>query len=177
MCHMYGACRKLRGQDSWITIGQKYSLAILLSSDWNSWLIPVASDSSVHPVLLKNDFSYSFLYPTINILIPRNVEIFQREFWEINPREQQDWFIHNFIRLILQIPLLLPSPLSYPWEDLKPNPYLTIFISMRRFLVFRKQFKREPIHFGWCNGLIAGSDKLEKIRLGVTLLEQEAWSA
>jgi len=30
---------------------------------------------------------------------------------------------------------------------------------------------------GWCNGLIAGSGKLKKIRLGLTLLEQEAWRA
>ena len=177
MCHMCGACRKLRGQDSWITIGQKYSLAILLSSDWNSWLIPVASDSSVYPILLKNDFLYSFLYPTINTLIPMKCRDLPKRVLRDNPREQQDWFIHNHIRLILQIPLLSPSPLSYPWEDLKPNPYLTIFIAVRRFLVFGKQFKREPIHFGWCNGLIAGSDKLEKIRLGVTLLEEKAWSA
>ena len=31
--------------------------------------------------------------------------------------------------------------------------------------------------FGYCNGLIVGSDKLEKTRLDITLLEQEAWKA
>ena len=31
--------------------------------------------------------------------------------------------------------------------------------------------------FGWCNGLIAGSRNLKKTRLGITLLEQEAWRA
>ena len=98
-----------------------------------------------------------------------------REFWERNHREKQDWLIHNLIHLILQIPLLSPSPLSYPWEDHKPNPYLTKFKVVRRFLVFRKQFKRELIHIGWCNGLFAGSGKLEETRFGVTLLEQEAW--
>ena len=41
--------------------------------------------------------------------------------------------------------------------------------------MFGKQFKREPIHFGLCNGLIARSCKLEKTRLDLTMLEQEAW--
>ena len=35
---------------------KKYSLAFLLSGDWNSQLILVASDLPVHPVLLKTDF-------------------------------------------------------------------------------------------------------------------------
>ena len=111
------------------------------------------------------------------LLYPWNVESFQREFWEINPRKQQDWFIYNLILLILQIPLLPPSPLSYPWEDLKSNSYLITFRAMRRLLVFGMQFKKEPNHFGWRNGLIAVSRKLEKTRLGITLLEQETWKA
>ena len=49
---------------------KKYSLAILLVGDWNSRLILVVSDSPVHPVLLKNEFSHSISYPTINTLIP-----------------------------------------------------------------------------------------------------------
>ena len=35
---------------------KKYSLAFLLSGNWNSQLILVASDLPVHPVLLKTDF-------------------------------------------------------------------------------------------------------------------------
>ena len=76
-----------------------------------------------------------------------------------------------------KIPLFSPFPLSYPWEDYKPNPYLTKFRVMRKFLVFGKQFKGEPIHIGWYNGLIAGSGKLEKIWFGVILLKQEDWRA
>ena len=49
---------------------KKYNLAILLSGDWNSRLVPVVSDVPVHLVLLINDFSHSFSYPTINTLIP-----------------------------------------------------------------------------------------------------------
>ena len=37
------------------------------------------------------------------------------------------------------------------------HPYL-----WEGFLVLGKLLKRRPIHFGWCNGLIAGSGKLEK---------------
>ena len=51
-------------------LDKKYSLVILLSGDWNLLLILVASDSPVHPILLKNDFSHSFSCPTINNLIP-----------------------------------------------------------------------------------------------------------
>ena len=49
---------------------KKCSLAILLSGDWNSRLIPITSDLLVNLVLLKNDFSHSFSYPTINTLYP-----------------------------------------------------------------------------------------------------------
>ena len=49
---------------------KKYNLAFLLSSDWNSQLIPVVSDSPMYPVLLKTDFSHSISYPTIKTLIP-----------------------------------------------------------------------------------------------------------
>ena len=70
MCHTCGTCRKLKGQDSWIITRQNYRLTFLLSSDWNSRLIPVMSNSPVHPVLLKTDFSHSISYPTINTLIP-----------------------------------------------------------------------------------------------------------
>ena len=49
---------------------KKYSLAILLFGDWNSWLIPVASHSPKHLVLQKNNFSHFFSYPTIDTFIP-----------------------------------------------------------------------------------------------------------
>ena len=156
---------------------KNYSLAILLSSNWNSWLIPIASNSPVHPILLKTNFSHSISYPTINNLIPTIC----RELSEIILREKP-W---RTTRLIHPQSYTFDSPNSstlslsivIPWEDLKPNPYLTTFRVVRMFLVFGKQFKRKPIHIGWCNGLIVGSGKLEKTRLGVTLLEQKAWRA
>ena len=42
----------------------------LETGEWNLRLIPVTSDSPVHLVLLKSDFSHSISYPTINTLIP-----------------------------------------------------------------------------------------------------------
>ena len=62
---------------------KKYNLAILLSGNWNSRLVLVASDSPVRPVLLKSDISHSISYSTINTLIPMKckelLEIILRE--------------------------------------------------------------------------------------------------
>ena len=72
--------------------------------------------SPYHSICKKLTFripnTHQYKYP----LYPRIVESFQREFWERNPREKQDWFIHNLYTLILQIPLLSPSPLLHPWK-------------------------------------------------------------
>ena len=111
----------------------------------NSWL-KLATHSSREAesleclVLLKTDFSHSILYPTINTLIPMKCRKLLERILRGNPKEQQDWFI-ILMHLILQIPLLSASPFSYPWEDLKPNPYHTMPISMRSNLVLGKQFK------------------------------------
>ena len=69
-------------------------------------------------------------HPTIyRPLYPQNVESFQREFWERNPREKQDLFIDNLHLETLQIPLLSSSPLINTWEVhyqnlFSPYPYL-----------------------------------------------------
>ena len=49
---------------------KNYRMTFLLSSDWNSRLIPVTSHPPVHPILLKTNFSHFISYPTINTLIP-----------------------------------------------------------------------------------------------------------
>ena len=58
----------------------------------------------------------NFHIPNTHPLYPHIVESFQRKFWEKNSREKQDWLIHSLYTLILQISLLLPSPLLHPWE-------------------------------------------------------------
>ena len=90
---------------------KKYSLAFLLSGDWNSQLIPVAIDLPVHPVLLKTDFSYSISYPTINILIPTKCRKFPERILIEKP-QRTSRLIHpqsytfdspNFSTLILSV--------------------------------------------------------------------------
>ena len=92
-------------------------------------------------IMQKNDLSHFSRTLLFISLYPWNVERFQREFWERNPRENQDWLIHNLRHLILQIPLLSPSPLTYPWEVhlpkilISPHPY-----QWGGLLVLGKQF-------------------------------------
>ena len=95
---------------------KKYRQAIQLPCDWNSQLNQATSPSR-QPAssVLKNlnlriPFSLQYKYP----LYPRNVESFQREYWERNPKEKQDWLIHNLHIETLQIPLLSSSPLLHP---------------------------------------------------------------
>ena len=108
-------------QRSWIVMpavalqDKKSSLAIQLSRGLDSRLSQVARPSHQFTLLLKN-WLFTFLsHSSINIpLYPRNVKNFQREFWERNPREKQDWFIHNLYIVTLQIPQLSPSPILHP---------------------------------------------------------------
>ena len=132
------------------------------------------TESSECPVWIKIDFSYS---SHTLLLYPRNVKSFQREFWEREPREKQDWLIHNFFHLILQIPLLSLFPLTYPWKVhfAKSLSHHT-HINEEVFWCLGNSSEKTNL-FGWCNEIIAGFRMLKKSRLGVTLLEQEAWRA
>ena len=167
--YMCEACKELKGHNSWSTIGQKYSLARQLAPDsfqlWG-WVAKM--------LCLDENWFFTFLtYTTINTFIPTKC----RELLERNPKEKQDWLIHILHHLILQIPLLSPSLLTYPWK-----------VHFAKSLSHHTRINKEVFWclgsssemtnlLGWCNGLIAGSGKLKKIRLGVTLLEQEVWKA
>ena len=72
--------------------------------------------SPVHSVMEKLTFCIPFLLQYKYPLYPQNIENFQRIFWERNPREKQDWLIHNLYIVTLQMPQLSPSPLLHPWE-------------------------------------------------------------
>ena len=75
------------------------------------------------PCLGKTDFSHSFS--------PRFKESFQREFWERNPREKQDWLIHNlYLRDSLNSSTLFLSIVK-SFRGLLPKLFLTISISVR----------------------------------------------
>ena len=77
-------------------------------------------------------------HPTINILIPTKCrELLERIFREknkINSSHPLHWYILE--RYISQ------------------NPYLIIPISMRKLFGAWEAVQKEPIHFGWCNGLL-----------------------
>ena len=99
---------------SWSTTGQKSSLAILFACGLNSQLSQVTRPSCQPTLFWKNlalriPFSLQYKYP----LHSQNVESFQREFCERNPREKQDWLV-QFLRGTL------------------PKHFLTIPISVRR---------------------------------------------
>ena len=76
----------------------------LVTSNWNSRLIPITSDSLVHLVLLKSDFSYSISDPTIKTLIPTKC----RELLERILREK----LQRKTRLIYPQFYILDSPNS-----------------------------------------------------------------
>ena len=108
---------ELKSHASCCTTGQKSQAGQAVSSRLELATQPSREVKSPdHPIWEKLTF-YIPSHPTIYIpLYPRYSESFQREFWERNPREKQDWFIHNLHIETLQIPLLSSSPLSNPWE-------------------------------------------------------------
>ena len=90
-CTQVKHAEKFKHRASCSTTGQK----IQTDHSVSSWL-GLATQSSreakslVHSVMekltLRIRFSLQYKYP----LYPRNIESFQREFWERNPREKQD---------------------------------------------------------------------------------------
>ena len=138
-------------------------LAMLLACSLNSRL-SLVTRSSRQTTLFGKNWLFTFLsHPTIyKPLYPRNVESFQRDFWERNPREKQDWFIHNLHIETLQILLLSFSPLLYPWEAHYQNFFSPYSYLWEDHLVFGKQLRRDQFHIGRCYGQVVESDKLKK---------------
>ena len=107
---------------------KKYRLTVQLPHGLDSQLAtqssreskPLAS-SVLKSLTLHILFSPQNKYP----LYSQNVESFQREYWEKNPREKQNWLIHNLHIETFQIPLLSSSPLLYPWEVHYQNIFST----------------------------------------------------
>ena len=87
-------------------------------------------------------------HPTVyRLLYPRNVESFQREFWERNSREKQDWFIHNLHIETLQIPLLSSSPLLNLWQVHYQNIFSPYSYLWEGCLVLWEAVKKGPISY------------------------------
>ena len=139
---------KLKSHASCCTTGQKFQAGQAISSRFELVTQPSCKVKLPdHHVWEKLTFQIPF-HPTIyRPLYPRNVESFQREFWERNPRANQDWFIHNLHIETYQIPLLSSSPLLNLWEVyyqnlFSPYPYL-----WEGCLVLWEAVKKGPISF------------------------------
>ena len=130
---------ELKSHASCYTIGQKSEAGQAISSQLELATQPShEAKPPDHPVWKKLIFHIPS-HPTIyRLLYPRNVESFQREFWEKNPREKQDWFIHNLHIETLQIPILSSSPLSNPWEVHYQNLFSPYLYLWEGHLVFGK---------------------------------------
>ena len=140
--------RKLKSHANYCTTRQKSQAGQVVSSRHELVTQPShKAKSPDHPICEKLTFHIPS-HPTIyRPLYPRNLESFQREFWERNPREKQDWFIHNLYIETLQIPLLSSSPLLNPWKVhyqnlFSPYPYL-----WEGCLVLWEAVKKEPISY------------------------------
>ena len=161
--HMCQACQKLKRHASWSTVGQNrttsrsVTLRLELATQLSCEAKPRASPD-LKNLTLHIPFSPQYKYP----FYPQKKRSFQREFWERNPREKKDWLIHNLHPLILQISLLLPSPLLNPWEDYYQNLFSPYPFLWEGCLVLWKQLGRNQFHIGWCYGQVAESGKLEK---------------
>ena len=134
-----------------------------LLATWTRDSTQSQGQSPEHPVWEKLTFHIPS-HPTIYIpLYPRFWKSFQREFWERNPREKQNWLIHNlylrdssnsstlFLSIVKSLKGLLPKPFSHH-----------IHFCERAVWCFGKQLGRNQFHIGWCYGQVAESGKLEK---------------
>ena len=139
---------KLKSHASCCTTGQKSQTCQALSSRLELATQPSCKAKSPNHLVWEKLTFHIPSHPNIyRPLYPRNVESFQREFWERNPREKQDWFIHNLHIETFQIPLLSSSPLLNPWEVhyqniFSPYPYL-----WECYLVLLEAVKKGPISY------------------------------
>ena len=122
--HTCQTCQKLKHHASWSTTRQNRTTSRSIISQLE--LMTQSSREAklrASPILknltLRIPFSPQYKYP----FYPRKKKSFQREFWEENPREKQDWDSSNSSTLFLSIVKFL--------RGLFPKPYLTISISVR----------------------------------------------
>ena len=146
--HTCQACHKLKYHASWSITRQKVQIGCSVTS-WLDLTTQTSRESKPPTSFVLKDltllipFSLQYKYP----LYPRNVESFQREFWERNPRDKQDWLIHNLHIETLQIPLLSSSPLLNSWEVHYQNIFLPYPHLWEGHLVLWKAVKKGSISF------------------------------
>ena len=124
--HTCQACQKVNSHTSWSTIGQnsttghtvisRLDLTTQSSRKAKPRATPVLKNLTFH-ILLSPQYKY--------LLYPQMKESFQREFWERNPKEKQDWFTYNlyirvssnsstlFLSIVKSLRGILPKPCSH----------------------------------------------------------------
>ena len=117
-----------------------------LAHNSDSRLVPIARLSRQNALFDENWLFTFLIHTTINTLISTKCRELPERILRKKPYKKQDWLIHNLYHLILQIPLLSPSPLTYHWEVHLSNPYLTISISMRRCFSAWEAVQNGPIY-------------------------------
>ena len=140
------ACQKLKRHASWSITGQNRTTGRSVTSRLE--LVTQSSHEAkprASPVLknltLYIPFSPQHKYP----FYLQKKESFQREFWERNPREKQDWCIPNLYWETLQIPQLSSSPLLNPWEAYYQNIFSLYPFLWKGCLVLWEAIRKEPI--------------------------------
>ena len=161
--HTCQACQKLKSCASCCTTGQKSQVGQIVCSRLELATQPSREvKSPKHPVWEKLTFHIPS-HPTIYIpLYLRFREGFQREFWERNSREKQDWLIHNLHIEILQIPLFSSYPLSNPWKAYYQNLFSAYPFLWGGCLALWEAVRKDQFHIGWYYGQVAKSGKLKK---------------
>ena len=157
------ACQKLKCHANWSTTRQKVQIGYSVTSQLelatqSSCKSKLPASSVLKNLTLRIPFSLLYKYP----LYPRNVESFQREYWERNPREKTR-LTHpqsshrdssNFSTLILSIVTSLRGSL--------PKAFLTIPISVKRSFGAWEAVRKGPISYWLMLWFIAESGKLKK---------------
>ena len=176
-CHTCETCRILKGPDSWSTTGQKGQSGQLVISRLKLAACP-SRKWVARSLCFAEKWLFTFLtYPIINTLTLMKFRkllerILREKTLEKNKIDSSTilylWFL-NSSTLTISIVLPLRGPLA---KSLSHHTYIS-----EKVIWCLGSSSESTNSFGWCNGLIAESEKLEKTRLDLTLLEQEAWRA
>ena len=121
--------------DSWLASHQSWHTCEAcrpLACSLNSRLSPIARPSHQTTLFGKN-WLFTFLL-TLLYIYPYTHDLnraSRENFWERNPREKQDWLIHNLYLRDSSNSSILFLSIVKSLRGLLPKPFLTISISVR----------------------------------------------
>ena len=132
MLHTCQACQKLKSRTSYCIIGQKSQASQAICSRLELMTQPSRKVKlPEHPIWEKLTFHIPSHLTIYIPLYPQFCERFQREFWERNPREKQDWLIHNLYLRDFSNSSTFFLSIVKSLRGLLPKPFLTISIDVK----------------------------------------------